>query len=231
VSMTKPVARNGYGNPFFHLLPYIEQGNLYQSSLFASTYQSSSILKRPIKTYICPADPGTTGMGLVAQPPSTQLTLAAGCYGANVQVFGVVSNPATGVVSGYVGSARIPASFADGTSQTILFAEKYASCGKGGSGWGEHLTSGTASPWQPLLADSTRGSEAVGAGSKFQLMPTPYTSASVCDAALAQTAHSGGILVCLGDGSVRIVSPAVSGTTWWAAFTPSAGDLLDADWN
>src|SRR5262249_51196583 len=25
---------NGNGNPFFHLLPYIEQGNLYQSSLF-----------------------------------------------------------------------------------------------------------------------------------------------------------------------------------------------------
>lgn len=76
----------------------------------------------------------------------------------------------------------------------------------------------------PLLADSLgRGGAALGPGAMFQVKPT----LSACHPALARTAHNGGIQVGLGDGSVRIVNSGVSGTTWWAAFTPSAGDILD----
>jgi prepilin-type N-terminal cleavage/methylation domain-containing protein len=229
---------NGFGNPFFHLLPYMEQGDLYRISAqppppFPGTrYQSGSIVwTRPVKTYLCPSDPSVSS-GMAAQGPRGQKDWAAGCYGANAQVFGVVSNPLNGTLSSYLGSARIPASFSDGTSQTILFAEKYASCGNGGSAWGEWNTLAPDSLWMPLLADSIgRGGGAVGPGSKFQCKPNPYTSAAVCNPALAQTAHSGGILVCLGDASVRFVTSGVSGPTWWEAFTPSAGDLLGSDWN
>ena len=34
----------------------------------------------------------------------------------------------------------------------------------------------------------------------------------------------------LADGSVRGVSPGVSGTTWWAAMTPNGGETLGPDW-
>lgn len=229
---------NGYGNTFFHLLPYIEQSGLYQSSAFPplsfrmpSHYLASvGVCTHPIKVYVCPADPGVTSAGFAAHGPRGQTDWGAGCFAANVQVFGTVANPTSGSVSSYQGCARIPATFQDGTSQTILFAEKYASCGKGGSVWDQWdpAPTGIDFPWMPLLADQLgRGYGAVGPGSLFQLRP----NASLCNPALAQTAHTGGIQVGLGDGSVRTVNQGVSGTTWWAALTPSAGDLLGSDWN
>src|SRR5262245_531458 len=54
-----PGAKAGaYGVLFFHLLPFIEQDNLYRSS-FANGFFSPSnnqVSARPIKTYICPSD-------------------------------------------------------------------------------------------------------------------------------------------------------------------------------
>jgi len=34
----------------------------------------------------------------------------------------------------------------------------------------------------------------------------------------------------LADGSVRGVSPGLSGATWWAAVTPADGEVLGSDW-
>jgi hypothetical protein len=36
--------------------------------------------------------------------------------------------------------------------------------------------------------------------------------------------------VALADGSVRGLSASVSPATWWAACTPSFGDVLGSDW-
>jgi prepilin-type processing-associated H-X9-DG protein len=47
---------------------------------------------------------------------------------------------------------------------------------------------------------------------------------------LTSTPHSAGMMVCLADGSVRLVSPGISGATWWAACTPRGGEVLGADW-
>lgn len=226
---------NGNGDPFFHLLPYIEQAALYQKSTVPvpSAWRLGSfggLSTTPVKIYVCPADPTTTSSGQATAGPLGQANRwAAGCYAANVQVFGTVSNPIAGTVSSYQGSARIPASFVDGTSQTILFAEKYASCGNGGSLWDAYdsVSSGATFRWLPLFADQLgHGNNAVGAASLFQRRPSPST----CNPVLAQTAHSGGVLVVLGDASVRTVNAGVSGATWWAALTPSAGDLLNSDW-
>jgi hypothetical protein len=38
------------------------------------------------------------------------------------------------------------------------------------------------------------------------------------------------MLVCLADGSVRALAPSMSNTTWWAAVTPSGGEVLGSDW-
>lgn len=227
---------NGYGNPFFHLLPYLEQTALYQKSTlpFPPSWRVSSfggLSTTPLKIYVCPADPTVHSPGLAMLGPLGQADRwAAGCYAANVQVFGVLSNPLTGTVLNYQGYSRIPASFPDGASQTILFAEKYATCGKGGSLWDAYdsAPSGVTFHYQPMVANQFGfGNAAVGPGSLFQLKPTP----PVCNPALAQTAHNGGILVGLADGSVRSVNSGVSGATWWAAFTPSTGDLLGSDWD
>ena len=32
------------------------------------------------------------------------------------------------------------------------------------------------------------------------------------------------------DGSVRTLAPSMSGATWWAAVTPSGGEVTGSDW-
>jgi len=45
-----------------------------------------------------------------------------------------------------------------------------------------------------------------------------------CDPSLAQTPHRGGMLVAMGDGSVRTVSPGVDVGIYWSAVTPAGGE-------
>jgi hypothetical protein len=68
--------------------------------------------------------------------------------------------------------------------------------------------------------------DCVGGGCKFQVQPTKAN----CVPALAQTPHTGGMLVCLGDASVRGVNGGVSGNTFYWASTPSGGESLPTDW-
>ena len=151
-------------------------------------------------------------------------------------------------------TARFPTSLQDGTSGTVLFAERYRACnGKstqwayGGNGYcnpsfaflpqpGGAATEMFA-PDQPLRLDpggkvygkvglDTAGPGAVTVPVAFQQSPRPAD----CDVRLPQTAHSGGIQVAMGDGSVRNVAAGVSQQTFWAAATPAGGEVLGADW-
>ena len=53
------------------------------------------------------------------------------CYAGNFQVFGGAGN--TNSNKNWDGQASIPATFRDGTSNTILFAEKYSRCNGNGN--------------------------------------------------------------------------------------------------
>jgi prepilin-type processing-associated H-X9-DG protein len=114
----------------------------------------------------------------------------------------------------------LPKSIPDGLSNTILFAERYYGCGAGGSFWamGNYNV-----PHMAVFAQSTVGPESL-----FQTTPNPWQNA--CDPALAQTPHQAGIQVAMADGSVRILSPSMSGATWWAACTPDGGEPMEGDW-
>jgi hypothetical protein len=84
-------------------------------------------------------------------------------------------------------------------------------------------------PGFAIAAFVARGApNAIGPGSIFQVQPTPFEGN--CDPTRAATAHAGGIQVGLADGSVRTLAATMSGTTWWAAVTPSGGERLDPDW-
>jgi len=77
----------------------------------------------------------------------------------------------------------------------------------------------------PALANQG-APNALFAQSKFQVRPPQGD----CDPTRAATSHTGGIQVGLADGSVRTLSPSISGDTWWAAVTPRGGEVLGADW-
>jgi prepilin-type N-terminal cleavage/methylation domain-containing protein/prepilin-type processing-associated H-X9-DG protein len=222
------------GNVFYWLLPYVEQNNLfklhpdYYSWREGSEVDPGPIVSAPVKVFACPSDPNY-GTG-----EAWGGGWAFGCYAANYQVFG---NPDAGP-GAWDGGARIPSTFTDGTSNTIVFAEKYALCGPSGALWGHGSWENN---WIPNFAYGNRqgtvgyqspggwlGPGKVGPGSKFQITPNPYQSA--CDTALAQTSHSNGMNVALGDGSIRALSAGISGTTWWYACTPNGGETLGSDW-
>ncbi len=232
-------------NPFFHLLPFIEQDNLYNGTqataangrlyAYPNNPAGSPAYTNVIKTYLCPSDPSLTGDYHVTDATSAANGYAMGCYAANTQVFGTC-NPTTGAVSmdmnGVMfGAARMPATFQDGTSNTILYAEKYATCGainyNGGNAWDWYLTTNTE--FLPAFAMNCMNPNDVGpATMHFQVKPLPFTSN--CDPTFPATGHTGGMEVGLGDASVKFVGSNVSPATLWAACTPGSGDTLGSDW-
>jgi hypothetical protein len=143
------------------------------------------------------------------------------------------------------GGKRIPASFPDGTSNTILWTEKYGICSPNGNGdnggnqWASRYEAQT-SPYIGFqgpnagLAYGTnvpkKQAKVYGVAGYFQIQPLPYLGAGGCKPGIASTGHSGGIMAGLGDGSVRVCSQGMSPNTWWQAIVPDDGLPLPSDW-
>ena len=150
----------GYKYTYFcWLLPYIEQSPLYNvlSPLAYSTGQQS----RPVKAYLCPSDPSNAnGMCLTTNGGANGF--AVGNYGANYLVFGSPSN------ASMEGAASIPASFPDGTSNTVLFAERYGTCGFSGdvnsSSTYASLWADSYDMWRPVFCVNTLNNDPNGTG-------------------------------------------------------------------
>jgi hypothetical protein len=249
-----------FGTYFFHLLPYVEQDNLYRSALGVVTFPppigptlvyypgNNNVYSRRVAVFLCPSDPSVGPDGVVMVDG---VSFGASCYGPNGMLSAennFTTYPPTTISP--QGKTRIT-DVTDGASNTILHAEKYARCSNtymapafrdGGTAWA-YCTSpsfGWLPPpmtlpgkaFQPgfaVPALAGRGApDAIGPGSKFQVRPTPFLGH--CDPTRASTAHPGGILVGLADGSVRTLATSMSGDTWWAAVTPRGGEVLGSDW-
>jgi prepilin-type N-terminal cleavage/methylation domain-containing protein len=211
---------------FWYMLPYIEQNNLYTNSTTGA-----------VKTYVAPAD------------PSNSNTSGNTSYASNYNVFGS-SVAATGA-NGTGGGANMPATFQDGTSNTMIFMERYASNSGATTATTPTNTSGHAFTGNALIltdgatyatygtncispAGIVTPNSGVGPGQSSGTIFGPqigitYTSTAVNDAA-AQGCSTAACMVGLGDGSVRAVTSGVTGNTWAAASTPQLGDMLGGDW-
>jgi prepilin-type N-terminal cleavage/methylation domain-containing protein len=212
----QPAGGNGDGGFFLHILPYIEQNNLYNATSVTpepndrnggqQTYSqwTAAAQNATVKTYVCPSDytysPGQGGYG---------------GYGVNGQLF------RHNYQWGGVGLSIFPATLSDGTSNTIMVTEKLAHCNTGvylNNYWPD---------WGPLISSSDHG-DPTGTAAMFQLQPKGNPAA--CDGGRASSPHSGGINTGLGDGSVRFVGSGVSATSWWYALTPNGGEVFDSTW-
>jgi prepilin-type N-terminal cleavage/methylation domain-containing protein len=221
------------GTVQYFMLPYIEQDNTYKQ--MAINHNDSWWCSYGIKTYLNPGDPSAPANG----EPDTGNPRFGSSYAPNEAVFG------TSVRGNSTPSARIPSTFVDGTSNTMIFAEKYMTCGPPSASatfyWGETCL-GCGSPGNVTGACNRLGSPgSVGsppmfynsqgayfgfAGVTFQQKPPPAS----CNPCMLQAPWPGGILVGLGDGSVRLVSTSVSATTWTYAVAPADGNVLGSDW-
>jgi prepilin-type N-terminal cleavage/methylation domain-containing protein len=234
-----PPAYDGPGHQLFvELLPYIERTNEYKifwpagATSIQYTYPGS--INLVIKNYSCPSDP-TFGNGL------GEGQWASGSYTANYQVFG---NPSGGN-GNTSGTPNLKSSFSDGTSNTIIFAEQYATRPFGYTKLWAH---GSWNPsWETIFAygkdngngtytnyngNMSAGSGQVGPNSKFLTLSAIQFAADTnpLDIQEPTALHTGGMEVGLADGSVRLLNSGISGATWWAACTPAQGDLLGPDW-
>jgi hypothetical protein len=211
---------NGDGGIFLHILPYIEQDNLYKSALvpagiddsngFLPTYSqwTPMVQQSRVKTYICPSD-----------PTNKDNDGGYASYGANGQIF-------RDVYPGWGPSlSKFPATLADGTSNTIMFTEKLAKCNSG------NYPNNYWPDWGPIFASNDLGDPTGPLISPaFQSKPSLSGDVAICNGGIASSPHTAVINTALGDGSVRAVSNGVSGVTWWAAITPAGGEVLGNDW-
>jgi prepilin-type processing-associated H-X9-DG protein len=250
-----PFGSSGYthGSIFMLILPYIEQQNLFNATVTQSgtppnnyTFYSNwsgAITGQPMKVYTCPVD-WTSNNG--ASPPPTNWGVASYAFNAQVftQSFDNPGPPAAIIPWQY---AQFPATFQDGTSNTMMFTEKYGTI-PGPDPWqNDYGSANVWWEWAPRFAWAIQGPSSV-----FLTLPTKDycltnkaddmdgipvsmlvgspsgTLTSVCQL-VAVSPHTAGINVGMADGSVRFCGSGVSGTAWWAACTPAQGEVLGSD--
>jgi prepilin-type N-terminal cleavage/methylation domain-containing protein len=176
-----------------------------------------------VKVFLSPADP-TVHIVLREWNASTNIS-----YGANAQAFQQVPN--------------IDRAFADGTSNTLAIAERYAICeypvcwvmygsqsrvtfADGGQAMNPGLQDFPVTLGRPPVSNSAMAVyNKVDPAPTFQVAP----KVSECKFAWPSTPHRAGMLVGVVDGSVRTLSPSISPTIYWGAITPASGEVLE-DW-
>src|SRR6516162_483594 len=225
--------RGVIGPVHFHILDYIEQGTVLQGAQSPSGYARWDVngtFGKVIPTYLSSSDPTvTTGQANLGA------LWAETSYGYNFQVFGngrianspdvALGNPNTTNIAFWFGRTRLVA-IQDGTSNTILFAEKMAQCGQ----WlapidGASLWSCEFNQRRPGFAINGAAANSTGPGSLFQVGADPAT----CDWNRASTVSRTGILVARCDGSARSLAATIAPAIWWSALQPNDGGNL-GDW-
>jgi prepilin-type N-terminal cleavage/methylation domain-containing protein len=201
----------------FPLLPYIEQGNILTSYLqnFGENAISDDFV---IENFLAPDDPTV----------ALRIPTGLASYAANAVYF----------------LAQRRSSVTDGLSNTVTFAEHYSSkCGSSIFDWSisdpiihPPFPDGTILR-RPSFADKDYGDaipvslgDGITTGSIPGLTFQAKPQIADCDPRLAQTGLTNGMIVGLGDGSVRTISAGISEATYWAAITPAGGEVNGADW-
>jgi prepilin-type N-terminal cleavage/methylation domain-containing protein len=203
---------NGYwfspgatGHWTYHILPFIEQDNLYKGGAVSGGYWDywafNYASRTAPKTFYAPLDS-------TYQTESPMVS-----YAINGLVFGNGNNG-----DPYLNAhARLPATFQDGTSNTIILAERstYQAGWYGPYGWADGW--GQWPYWSQSWGENPPFYGPPPAGN----VGTQYVNGF----------SLGGMLVALGDGSARNCSLGMSWTTFYYACTPAGGEVLGSDWN
>jgi len=222
------------GTIHYLLLPYIEQDNLYQLGRNSPTTYNSSTSGVPdviLNILICPVDS-------TLNSNKQRYNYASTNYAANLMIF----DPR--------GPGNVIQGMPNGTSNTVIFTERYKVCaptvpplggGYTGPAWAMHpafVNHGWDTPvygwhdystylgYYPQNASLPDPSFDGGAGFAFQVNP----QAQACDWRVTQGAHTGVMNALLGDGSVRGVKGAITLGTWTAANNPKIRTVLGSDW-
>ncbi len=224
-----PKIQSVHGSLYRAILPYLENGNLYNTIINGDPNYSSD---HYIKYFVSPSD-----------PTQTQVKNGYCSYAANAQVF--------------TRRRKISNGIRDGLTNTIAFAEHYSFFINNTSfSWYVSAPDATVFPQYTLLVKAANFAENGPNVIPFHSLPallndvyptydpiTKLTRASIpgktfqvrptienADPRIPQTPHNA-MIVALMDGSVRRLAGGMSETTFWSAVTPNGGEVLGNDWD
>lgn len=223
-----PFGRHHY-TMFQFLLPFIEQDPM--SKLLTPTGYAGGQYFQVVKTFLCPSDTSISG-GKNTTTNGGANNWGASCYGGNNYVFGDPGNSRTYSLV----KKEMNATVLDGLTNTVFFAEMYGTCGNTGilnsSGtWGS-LWADANSVWRPGFnlgpgSKSGTGITNFPASPKFQINPHYINN---CNPRVPQSSHPNGLMIGMGDGSVRFLSGSISDLTWQRIVDPRDGQVIGNDW-
>ena len=213
-----------YGYTVFHwLLPYFEQTAVHQALIPSHTNYGGLQYNQVMPPLYCPSDSSRSPIGKCMTTYGGAHNWGSSNFGANYYVFGDPSQPNR---SRHGEGKNTFAKLTDGTSNTVFFAEMYATCG-----WTGDLTfmygtlwADSNSVWRPVFCTNTNNKYPTHTGypacRKFQVAPNWATA---CDPSRPQAAHPTGINIAFGDVSARFVNGLISDIVWAQICDPRDG--------
>jgi len=232
-------AGGNFASVYYFILPHLEQGPLYaagQTNNGVWELSPNNVGSRKIPVLISPRDPSSP---LDVWKETNGGTWAPCNYAANHAIFGIPCGSNT--VSTLTMTRII-----DGTSNTVGFAEQYAKCGLGEP----DATSGAApnnywhklwayrAPWRwerapyfdtRLMSSGMAGTSQTNAAActctatSTAAVPQNMPTVAACNPYFVQSMDGSGCVVGFMDGTVRLVTSQVSGSTWVRAIWPDDG--------
>jgi prepilin-type N-terminal cleavage/methylation domain-containing protein/prepilin-type processing-associated H-X9-DG protein len=242
VSVSGPYRGVRGATVFYWLLPFLEETVLFERGKrdgqlrFISGSPPNEVVTGVASTrvgaFLCPSE--QTGAYETGKAQAlfggANLGWSVSCYAANYLVFG---KPTAATVNARSeGQAKLDKTFVDGTSKSIVYAERYPSCGMSGDSavntpsclWGDPSDS-----FRPAFCVNDTSQLPYQAGYDenpclmFQETPDWLRS---CDSRRAQTPHPGVMHVAFADGSVRGLSSALADLTWQQLCDPRDGKMV-----
>jgi prepilin-type N-terminal cleavage/methylation domain-containing protein/prepilin-type processing-associated H-X9-DG protein len=208
----------------YMILPYMEQEPhyLHYAGHTQGQQWDGTRFSLPPPVFHCPSDFTVGTDGLLNNIPGNY-KLGCATYVANIQSLGhwYKRQPSCQ-------THPTLESFTDGSSNTVVFAERYSIApdidgDTGRTAW-LGLVAGVA--YNPFFAMNDDN----GNPNAYTDPPQDCPTQENADRDATQSAHPGTMNVLLGDGSVRGVSPTISKLTWQHALMPNDGYTLESDW-
>jgi prepilin-type N-terminal cleavage/methylation domain-containing protein len=239
---TYPSTESAFGSLHFFLLPYMEGQGVVNAA--GGNSASAGSKNNVIKNFLCPSDPTLLGNTYIDPTGPWAPT----SYPANVWVFD------------FRGTGDFNTAMPRGTSNTVVFSERYKECKSAGPTpaagqtdcvWAAYPGSSPNPPFPTNTSPSGGINSVAGFGwntfnannsmclGNGTFAPDYVGTSAVfqtappvaaCDYTGLQCGHTGVMLAGLGDGSVKAVNSSISAGTWGTACNPTLVVPLGKDW-
>jgi prepilin-type processing-associated H-X9-DG protein len=169
---------------------------------------------------LCPSDTASKYKGII---PLMGRKIGISNYPVNIQALGHYRKEQPTPER----KRRLPQDFPDGTTKTVVFAERYAICKTieaGRNAWLGTIVGTGAAPYDPYFGVNNKD------GTPNIPLPQDAPAMENCNPKLLQGNHPGVMNVVFADGSTKAVNANVSEETWRYLVLPNDGKQPGNDW-